>query len=131
MGITVGVKIHKTRFPELGYGKIDNNLWRVFSMEGTPSPVGPYYRTKAELMDDFDNYAAFYGCAEQAQPPARAWGETRETVAPNDEVEFLSPYTGEVSVVSYRGEFNGKAMIWTGKTQYAVDYSAIRRVVNA
>ena len=68
---------------------------------------------------------------KQAQPPARAWGETRATVAPNDEVEFLSPYTGEVSVVSYRGDFNGKAMVWTGMTQYAVDYSAIRRVVNA
>jgi hypothetical protein len=51
----------------------------------------------------------------------------RAELNPNDEVIFLSPYTGKESKVSYRGEFNGKAMIWTGMTQFAVNYADLIR----
>jgi len=50
-----------------------------------------------------------------------------DELKPDDELIFLSPFTGKETRVSYRGPFQGKAMIWTGITQYAVDYSALRR----
>lgn len=53
----------------------------------------------------------------------------RADLNPNDMVVFLSPFTGKESTVSYRGEFNGKAMIWTGMTQYAVEYRDLIRKV--
>lgn len=46
---------------------------------------------------------------------------------PDDEVIFLSPFTGKESKVSYRGPINGQAMIWTGMTQYAVNYKDLIR----
>jgi hypothetical protein len=51
----------------------------------------------------------------------------RAELNPNDDVIFLSPFTGKESKVSYRGEFNGKAMIWTGMTQFAVEYRDLVR----
>ena len=54
--------IRPTRFPELGYRKDGPSLWRIYAdME---SAVGPFYRTKVELLGDLERYAHFYGCAD-------------------------------------------------------------------
>lgn len=50
-----------TRFPELGYAKMDENLWRIVDRDGD-APVGPHYRSKMELLCDLQRYAAEYGC---------------------------------------------------------------------
>lgn len=53
--------IHKTRIAGLGYVKVSPTLWRVVDLhEGetdTPRTVGPLYRTKQELLADFDRYS--------------------------------------------------------------------------
>ena len=50
-----------------------------------------------------------------------------EELKPDDEVIFASPFSGKDVRASYRGPFNGKAMVWTGMTQYAVEYKYLRR----
>jgi hypothetical protein len=50
-----------TRYPELGYAQHDAGLWRAIDMK-TLEPVGPQYKTKAELMGDLDRYAQDFGC---------------------------------------------------------------------
>ena len=51
----------RTRYPELGYRKEAPTLWRIVAIDGE-SAVGPFYRTKAELLADLNRYAAEYGC---------------------------------------------------------------------
>jgi hypothetical protein len=52
-----------------------------------------------------------------------------EELNPNDELIFSSPYSGQDSKVSYRGPYQGKAMIWTGTTQFTVEYQYLRRAL--
>ena len=55
------MKPQHTRFEELGYTKIDTNLWRIVSLEDG-AVIGPQYRTKTELLCDLERYATEYGC---------------------------------------------------------------------
>ena len=55
------MKPQHTRFEELGYTKIDTNLWRIVSLEDG-AVIGPQYRTKTELLCDIERYATEYGC---------------------------------------------------------------------
>ncbi|MEQ1844418.1 MAG: hypothetical protein ABL983_02430 [Nitrospira sp.] len=66
------------------------------------------------------------GC-EQHLPPERQGVLTADGLNPDDELIFTSPFSGKESTVSYRGPFQGKAMIWTGMTQYAVEYKYLRK----
>lgn len=54
-------EIHRTRIQGLGYCQVEPNLWRVADIHDgityTPRCVGPHYRTKTELLADFDRYA--------------------------------------------------------------------------
>jgi hypothetical protein len=53
--------LHRTRYKELGYSRITRDLWRLIDLE-TGADIGPYYRTKAELLGDLTRYATDYGC---------------------------------------------------------------------
>jgi hypothetical protein len=55
------MKPKPTRFDELGYMNIDENLWRIVSMEDG-AVIGPQYKTKTELLCDLERYATEYGC---------------------------------------------------------------------
>jgi len=57
------VDFRRTRYPELGYAEIERNCWRIVATEDGQC-VGPFYRTKFELMADLGNYAKQYGCEE-------------------------------------------------------------------
>ena len=57
------MKPQHTRFEELGYTKIDTNLWRIVSMEDG-AVIGPQYKTKTELLCNLESYATEYGCTE-------------------------------------------------------------------
>jgi hypothetical protein len=50
-----------TRFKELCYVQIDRNLWRITDAQ-TGATIGPFYKTKAELLADLARYAKDYGC---------------------------------------------------------------------
>lgn len=54
-------RIHKTRYPELGYVHQDVGLWRIVDLasvaEGNNGLVGPQYRSRAELLADLERYA--------------------------------------------------------------------------
>lgn len=53
-------KLHKTRFPGLGFIQQAPNLWRIVDIhdgENTTRVVGPQYRSKAELLGDLGRYA--------------------------------------------------------------------------
>ena len=52
--------IRPTRFPELGYRNDGPGLWRFVDTE-TGATIGPFYRTKAELLGDLHRFAADYG----------------------------------------------------------------------
>lgn len=56
------MKVCQTRFPELGYAKIDARCWRIIDTS-SGSAVGPQYRTRAELLSDLERYARAFGCA--------------------------------------------------------------------
>lgn len=58
--IVGGLRIFKTRFPELGFAKCGKNDWRFVATEGWTT-VGPYYASKVELLCDLDRYAREYG----------------------------------------------------------------------
>jgi hypothetical protein len=59
------LQIKKTRVAFLGYAKITDGLWRVVDLtDGRKACVGPHYATEAELLGDFDRYAATWGKAE-------------------------------------------------------------------
>jgi hypothetical protein len=47
---------------------------------------------------------------------------------PNDKVVWTSPHTGNQTVVSYRGEHSGKAIIWTGTMHIAVPFDELKPV---
>ena len=51
-----------TRYAALGYRQDSSGIWRIVAVEGDAS-VGPYYRTKFELLADLDRYAREYGAA--------------------------------------------------------------------
>ena len=53
--------VHPTRYPELGYRQDDAALWRIYALDGERA-IGPFYRSKAELLGDLARYAAEYGC---------------------------------------------------------------------
>jgi hypothetical protein len=85
---TQRVTVHRTRYPELCYCRIEGKSyethvfnagtsdarigkrpipgqptweWRFVTTEDGAT-VGPYYETRAELLADLDSYARFYGC---------------------------------------------------------------------
>jgi hypothetical protein len=54
--------IHRTRYENLGYFKIENNIWRFVDLQDRtpaqfPRAVGQTYRTKTELLADLERYA--------------------------------------------------------------------------
>ena len=53
----------RTRYLELAYEHIMPNLWRIVATD-TGQAIGPYYRTKVELLADLWRYAHDYGCQE-------------------------------------------------------------------
>lgn len=54
---------------------------------------------------------------------------TSEDFAPNDSVIWTSPLTGLDVKASYRGEQDGKAVIFTGTLQATVEYRHLRKEV--
>ena len=54
--------IKPTRFAELGYRCDGRQLWRIYDLSGIVGPVGPQYRSKAELIADLERYAIAFGC---------------------------------------------------------------------
>lgn len=62
--------IHKTRFTELGYWKVEDGCWSVVDLSdlSRPAQVGQKYPTKEMLLANLENYAAEYGC-ELANKP--------------------------------------------------------------
>ena len=57
------VRYRPTRFKELGYRCDGPSLWRIYDIrDDPPAAVGPFYKTKAELLADLDRYAAEFGC---------------------------------------------------------------------
>lgn len=54
-----GLTVHRTRFPELGYVKIDNACWQFIDLNQPDrmAQVGPHYKTKVELLADLERYA--------------------------------------------------------------------------
>jgi len=59
----MNLTIHKTRFAELGFTRLEKSCWRFIDTT-TGANVGPFYRSKAELIADMARYAASFGCAE-------------------------------------------------------------------
>lgn len=55
------MKIHKTRFKELGYAQIDKGVWRFIDLS-TGNCVGGWCKTKADLLAGLTQQAAFFGC---------------------------------------------------------------------
>lgn len=51
----------KTRFPELSYTHFAGD-WRIVDTDGG-AYIGPYYRSRAELLADLERYAAEFGVA--------------------------------------------------------------------
>ncbi len=76
--------VMRTRFPELGYDKHDTALWRIIDLTDHPrvAPVGPHYRSKAELLADLDRYAAEFGCETATAIPGNPSfaGKSAETL---------------------------------------------------
>lgn len=62
----VGTRVYPTRFAEIGFQKVNPDLWRFVSLEDG-CHVGDHYRTKAELMANLEDYASLYSC-EKANP---------------------------------------------------------------
>ncbi len=48
--------IRPTRFKELGYRQDAPDLWRIYDPD-SQSAIGPFYKSKAELLADLDRYA--------------------------------------------------------------------------
>ena len=55
------MKIHKTRFKELGYAQIDDDCWQFIDLS-TGRQVGQHYKTQYELLSNRGRYAAMFGC---------------------------------------------------------------------
>jgi hypothetical protein len=47
----------------------------------------------------------------------------------DEKVVWTSPYMSKEQEVSYRGEYQGQAIIWTGTLQFAVPLDQIRKKV--
>lgn len=63
--------VHKTRFAELGYWKIEDGCWSVVDLtDGKTAQVGQHYPSKETLLANLENYASDFGCAlaKPAQP---------------------------------------------------------------
>lgn len=70
--IIAGWNIRETRYPNLGYLKIDDGIWRFVDLQeyrengrrtfldGVPC-VGISYKTKQELLADLEAYARSWG----------------------------------------------------------------------
>lgn len=56
IGIFGGLTVRPTRFPELGYARIDATTWMFVDAE-SGKQVGPQYRTKGGLLADLTRYA--------------------------------------------------------------------------
>lgn len=56
--------IHKTRFTELGYWKVEDGCWSVVDLSdlSRPAQVGQKYPTKEALLGNLENYAFQFGC---------------------------------------------------------------------
>jgi hypothetical protein len=53
--------LHHTRFPELGFCKFGSD-WRIVALDGGDLCfVGPFYKSKVELLADLPEYAKHYG----------------------------------------------------------------------
>ena len=99
--------------------------------------LAEYFRKKKEPKQAEPSEAApISPKVEQTGTPAlEATGELGGTSAspqvstfsPDDNLIMHSPYTGEDTTVSYRGDYEGKAVIWTGKTQMSVPKEWLRR----
>ncbi len=50
--------VYKTRFRFLGYAKLVSGLWRFIALDepGSPAAVGPFYRSRSELLADLTDY---------------------------------------------------------------------------
>lgn len=60
------IAIQKTRHEGLGFANTNpagSPVWRVIDLHdaGRAAVVGPMYRSKAELLTDFDRYSATWG----------------------------------------------------------------------
>ena len=53
--------LYGTRYPELGYRKDSDTLWRIVD-KSSGAAIGPHYRTKGELLADLDRFARDFGC---------------------------------------------------------------------
>lgn len=63
MGYIHGI-IHKTRFAELGFTKIEPGCWSFVDVTDRDSPnkVGSHYPSREQLVSNIERYAAEYGC---------------------------------------------------------------------
>lgn len=61
-----GVRL--TRFPELGFAKHGHDLWRIIDA-CSGAAIGPFYKSKAELLGDLERYAREYGCETSRPDP--------------------------------------------------------------
>lgn len=51
-----------TCYPPLGYRRVDRSTWCYVDLSDG-AVIGPYYRTRTELLADLERYAAHFGCA--------------------------------------------------------------------
>lgn len=58
------MKTHATRYPELSYSQPLAKVWRIID-NATGRGIGPFYRTKAELLTDLERFAAVYGVSKE------------------------------------------------------------------
>jgi hypothetical protein len=77
--------VHPTRFTGLGYVNHAKGLWRFVDLDHPNPyycPIGPFYRTKADLLGDMTNFAlsrGFDGAPHfGSQPPHYIDTETQD-----------------------------------------------------
>jgi hypothetical protein len=60
-----------TRFKELGFCCHAPNLWRIMDITDDPrgAAVGPFYRSKDELLADLNRFAEDFGCEATKKDP--------------------------------------------------------------
>ncbi len=55
----------RTRYAELAYEERDRYLWRILDTTGEHAAViGPYYKSRVELLADLDRFARDFGATE-------------------------------------------------------------------
>jgi hypothetical protein len=63
-------KLRATRWLDtLAYRCDGPGLWRIYDITDKPAPVGPQYRSKAELLADLERYGRQF-CGEPPLPLA-------------------------------------------------------------